>query len=125
MTRKSSLLIALLALAAHCLSGSAWAATLNIATDVSKSNPLLMHDYYADRAAAYIQRAVLDLKDGDTIIIGSLGDPSDPSNVLSASLPLSRRFKAIDALPQVTGYLANILRDAEDGQSSTHLIRWL
>ena len=105
--------------------GSASARTLNIASDVSKSNPLLAHEKYAKRAAQYVQAAVLELKGGDTIIIGSLGDPSDPDNAISATVPLGRRFRAADAAPQIKQYLVRLLQEAEDGQSSTHLIRWL
>lgn len=115
--------IALTTLGLAALSASA--RTMTIGIDLSGSNPLLIHQNFADQAARHVENAILALKPGDTVNLQSFGAREDARNLVRRSVTLDRRNRPQKIAQEVGRYLRSLPGLNSEGQSSTNLLAWL
>lgn len=102
------------------------ARTLTIGIDESKSNAVIVHKHFADRAARYLSDEVMQLKLGDRVRVLTFGARSDVRNLVYREVVLSRRMRAEEVARQVR-MLVNSFPEsaAQREQTATNLIGWL
>lgn len=101
------------------------AKTLTIGIDLSGSNPMLAHENFAAMAGQYAGNQILQLKEGDKVIVMTFGSRKDAENFLRRPFTISRKLRA----KKVAGLIASLFRklpeQADQGQPSTNIVAWL
>lgn len=100
------------------------AKTITIGLDLSGSNPLLEHEYFAASAATFVADQVKSLETGDVVRIKSFGARYDPRNQPEIEVEISRRQRA-SAVADSVEKLIKSLPQRNVAQGSTNLIAWL
>jgi hypothetical protein len=105
--------------------GAADARTITIATDHSRSNPLLSDPMFAASAAHYAAQLVLGLEEGDEVHIRSFGARGEAPNLLDKPIVLNRRQRAPVVAQVVSTYIAGLPERAGEAQDSTNIVSFI
>lgn len=113
-----------LAVLMPALAAPAFAKSVYIGIDVSKSNPVVIDEPSAKVAAGYVRGIVAALQPGDEVHIRTFGDRS-AAHVASRSIRLGRKHKPETVAFQIGSYVASLPSKPLQGQQETQILAFL
>ncbi|HEY0939234.1 MAG TPA: hypothetical protein VGE08_03965 [Steroidobacter sp.] len=117
-------LILVLMLWMPALAAPAFARSVFIGIDVSKSNPVVIDEASAKVAGNYVRGIVAALAPGDEVHIRTFGDRS-AAHVESRSIRLGRKHKPETVAFQIGSYIASLPSKPLQGQQETQILAYL
>lgn len=122
---KIRMLSALSTAVLSALSLSASATTLNLAIDLSGSNPLIVHPNFAYVASQYVAREIAQLRSGDTVRVQSFGARSDAVNLLDQTYVIGRRQPPQAIASVITQLIRSLPKRQDIAQNSTNILAFI
>lgn len=99
--------------------------TLTIGIDLSGSNPLLVHENFAQGAAQYVRKEIEKLSAGDQVQILTFGARENARNLINSRVEISRKMRPQKVAETVGKFILSLPNNANNAQSSTNLLAWL
>lgn len=98
--------------------------TITVAIDTSGSNPLLVHQYFADAAADYVAGQIRQLKDGDRVWLKTFGSRTNPDNLIERTVVITRQERAAKVANEISNYIQSLPSQGLS-QGATNLLAFL